>query len=141
MALLFELTQKLSQGFSALWARYPLKKSKQDAEKAFGQVVKTPAIEEQIHAALDWQIPEWEAMDWYTPPLLGTYLRKERFTDEPTKPKAPTMTRSHATVRPFTTEAVTQRTAVSKIQALIQSGMDPEAAKRQVYLELGWIKE
>ena len=86
MALL-QLAQKLSQGFSVLWARYPVRKSKQDAIKAFGQVVTTPEIEAQIHAALDWQIPEWEAMDWYTPPLLGTYLRKERFTDEPTKKK------------------------------------------------------
>jgi hypothetical protein len=93
MALLFEMTAKLVHGFQAFWDRYPLRKAKQDAAKAWDQVVKTPEIEAQIHSALDWQIEEWEAMEWYTPPLPATYLRKGRYEDEPTKKKSPTASR------------------------------------------------
>lgn len=139
MALLFELKQKLSQGFSAFWERYPRREAKKDATKAWDQVVKTPQIEAQIHAALDWQIPHWDSLEWYTPPLPATYLRGERFTDEPTKPK--TATASRPIGRPPAPEQVQQTVAVSKIQQLMRDGMDREAAKRQVYLELGWIKE
>lgn len=93
MALLFQIAQTLSQGFQAFKARYPRREAWKDAEKAWGQVVKdNTETEHQIHAALDWQIPYWESLDWYTPPLPATYLRQERFTDEPPtrpKPKAP----------------------------------------------------
>ncbi len=95
MALLLQLTQKLAQGFVAFYSRYPRKEAKKDAIKAWGQVVNDdPAIEAQIHAALDWQIPHWESLDWYTPPLPASYLRGERFTDEqpaPPKPKTATV--------------------------------------------------
>jgi len=84
MALFLHLTQKLAQGFMAFYSRYPRKEARKDAIKAWGQVVKDdPAIEAQIHTALDWQIPHWESLDWYTPPLPASYLRGERFTDEP----------------------------------------------------------
>ena len=139
MALLFELKQKLSQGFSGFWARYPIRKARKDAIKAWEERV-TPEIEEEIHKALDWQIPEWEAMDWYTPPLPATYIRKERYTDQPSKPKSPMPSRPTANVRPQTTEQITQTVAVSKIQSLIRNGLSPEEAKFTVYRELGWIK-
>jgi hypothetical protein len=89
MALLFQLTQKLTQGFQALWVRYPNKSAKKDAEKAYGQVVTTPEIDAEVHEALDWQIPHWETMEWYHPPYLATYLRKQRFKDEPPPTKTP----------------------------------------------------
>lgn len=138
MALLFQLTQKLSQGFSAFWARYPVRKAKQDAEKAWNQKV-TPEIEEEIHKALDWQIPEWEAMDWYTPPLPATYIRKERYTDQPTKPKPKTI--NPATVTRHVTMAEQQLDARNRIHSLIATGMEPEEAKDQVYRALGWRKD
>ncbi len=90
MALLFQLSQKLVQGFQALWVRYPNKSAKKDAEKAYQQVVTTPEIDAKVNQALDWQIPHWETLEWYQPPYLATYLRKERFNDEPPKPKTPT---------------------------------------------------
>ena len=136
MALLFQLTQKLSQGFSAFWARYPVRKAKQDAEKAWNQKV-TPEIEEEIHKALDWQIPEWEALDWYTPPLPATYIRQERYTDQPTKKKT---TPSLAIVKAIPPGAMTQQEALAQIQFLVSRGMDQEAAKDQVYRALGWRK-
>jgi hypothetical protein len=139
MALLFEIRQRLSQGFSALWARYPNKNAKKDAQKAFGQVVTTPAIEDEVHRALDWQIRHWETLDWYQPPYLATYLRQERFRDEPPTPKRPT--RSLAIVKGSTPEQTQQQDVTARIQCLISRGMDPEDAKQQVYRELGWIKE
>lgn len=96
MALLLQLSQKLAQGFHAVWVRYPNKSAKKDAEKAFNQVVKTPEIEDEIHAALDWQLPYWETLEWYHPPYLATYLRKERFRDEK-PPEKPTPTRNRTT--------------------------------------------
>lgn len=92
MALLFQMTPKLSQGFSVLWARYPNKKDRKGAERVYNKIV-TPEIDAKIHAALDWQIPEWDAMEWYTPPYLKTYLNQERFNDEPTTKKPPTPSR------------------------------------------------
>lgn len=137
MALLFEQIQKLAHGFSAFWARYPNRKAKKDAAKAWDQVVTTPEIEEEIHHALDWQIPEWAAMTWYTPPLPATYLRNERWTDEPTKPK----TISPATVTRHVTMAEQQLDARNRIHSLIATGMSPEEAKDQVYRAIGWVKD
>lgn len=135
MALLFKLAQTLSAGFQGFWARYPNKSSKKDAEKAFGQVVKTPEIEDEIHAALDWQIPHWQTLEWYQPPYAATYLRKERFRDEP-----PTPTPSRPIAKAVPPMALQQMDAAAQIKALITSGMEPEAAKRQVYLAMGWVK-
>jgi hypothetical protein len=137
MALLLQLTQKPAHGFSALWARYPNKNAKKDAQKAYGQVVTTPAIDEEVNAALDWQIPHWQTLDWYHPPYLATYLRKERFRDEP--PKTPT--RNLAIVKGTTPEQTQAQDAVTRIAFLISRGMDREEAKRTVYLEMKWIKE
>ena len=72
--------------FHSAWARYPTKSAKKDAQKAWGQVVTTPEIEAEIHAALDWQIPHWREMGWYHPPYFASYLRGERWTDQ--KPTA-----------------------------------------------------
>ena len=80
---LFQAAPNAAHGFSALWARYPNKNGKKDAEKAYGQVVTSAEIEGQIHAALDWQLVEWASLDWYHPPYLATYLRKARYQDEP----------------------------------------------------------
>lgn len=140
---MFELKQKLSQGFSAFWVRYPNRKAKKDAEKAWGQVVTSASVEEEIHKALDWQIPEWAAMTWYTPPLPATYLRNERWTDEPTtKTTASPITVKPPVVilKPQTTMAEQQMDAHARIVSLIATGMSPDEAKDQIYREMGWIK-
>lgn len=136
MALLFELKQKLSQGFSVLWSRYPNKKDKKGAEKVYDKIV-TPEIDEKIHAALDWQIPEWEALEWYTPPYLKTYLNQERWTDQPTKKT--TINRPTAKVLPLMAQQ--QMDAASRIRSLVALGVSPEDAKQQVYRDMGWVKE
>lgn len=83
-----------TQGFDRFWARYPNHSSRKDAEKAWGQIVTSPQIEADVHRGLDWQIPHWQTLPWYHPPYAATYLRKERFRDEPQgTTQAPVMTR------------------------------------------------
>lgn len=136
MALLLQLTQKLAHGFQAFYARYPLKKARKDAEKAWTQVKPTPETEEAIHAALDWQIPYWQSMEWYTPPYPASYLRGERWTDE--QPKT-TINRATAKVVPLMAQQ--QMDAASRIKSLIAAGVPPDDAKQTVYREMGWVKE
>jgi hypothetical protein len=89
MALLFELTQKLSQGFSAFWIRWPRKVDKAAAEREWNKVVK-PSDEPLIHEALDWQLPEFERRDPEFIPHARTWLHNRRWDDEKPKPKATT---------------------------------------------------
>lgn len=93
MALLLKLTQKLAQGFLGFYNRYPRREARKDAEKAWGQIRVTPETEEAIHKALDWQVPLYEQREKHFIPLPASYLRGERWTDEPPtppKPKSPT---------------------------------------------------
>lgn len=138
MALLFQLKQKLSEGFVGLWKRYPNKSAKKDAQKAYGQVVTTPAIHEEVDSALDWQIPHWETLEWYHPPYLASYLRGERFKDQQPIPKTPT--RNLAIVKGSTPEQVQQQDVIARIEFLIRRGTPPEEAKQIIYREMGWVK-
>jgi hypothetical protein len=140
MGLLLQLTQKLAHGFLGFYNRYPRKEARKDAEKAWGQAKVTPEIEDAIHKALDWQIPLYEQREKHFIPLPASYLRGERWTDEPpTPPKSPM--RSLAIVKGSTPEQTQQQDVTARIQCLISRGMDREDAKQQVYRELGWIKE
>lgn len=89
MALLFQIGQKLACGFQAFWDRYPRREAKKDAAKAWNQIKPTPETEDLIHQALDWQIPLWEHREIKYVPLPATYLRGERWTDEPPTPTKP----------------------------------------------------
>jgi hypothetical protein len=93
MALLFQLTQKLSQGFSEFWIRWPRKVARKEAEKAWNQEV-TAEDEPAIHAALDWQVPIFERRDPERIPHAATWIRGRRWDDEPPK----TTTASRPTV-------------------------------------------
>lgn len=133
MALLFQLTQKVTQGFSAFWSRWPRKVAKLEAEKAWKHVV-TPEDEEPIQNALDWQVPMFKQRQAEHIPHAATWIRGRRWEDEPP-------TRTPSTARPQTPAQRHQQQAVMKIERLIQGGMSAEEAKRTVYRELGWIKE
>ena len=139
MALLFELKQKLSQGFSAFWIRWPRKVGKLEAEREWKKVVK-PEDEDAIHAALDWQVPIFERRDPEHIPHARTWLHNRRWDDEKPAPPKPTMTRSPAIVRATTPEQITSQNVTAQIELLIKRGMSPEDAKQQVYREIGWVK-
>jgi hypothetical protein len=139
MGLLLKLTQRLAHGFLGFYDRYPRKEARKDAEKAWGQLKVTPETEEKIHAALDWQIPIYEQREKHFIPLPASYLRGERWTDEPPTPPKP-KTISPATVTRHVTMAEQQLDARNRIHSLIAAGMSPEDAKDQVYRAIGWIK-
>lgn len=83
MALLFQIAQKVSLGFHAFWDRWPRKEAKKDANKAWDKLKPSPELEAEIHAALDWQVPMLEQRDTEFIPLAATWIRGERWTDQP----------------------------------------------------------
>lgn len=84
MALLLQLTQKLSHGFASFWQRWPRRVARMEAVKAWNQVVKDdPETEDQIHAALDWQVPIFEQRQPEHIPHAATWIRGRRWEDEP----------------------------------------------------------
>lgn len=134
MALFLQLTQKLSQGFSAAWIRWPRKEAKKDAEKAWGQKVKTPETEEKIHGALDWQLPILEQREPQYIPLFATWLRGERWEDEPptpAKPRAPVLSPRQASEVTRITDQLNKTEEVKRLMR--EEGLTREDASRRVF--------
>lgn len=142
MALLFQLSQKLAQGFEDFWAIWVRKEAKLDAKKAWNQKVTTPEIEDKVFKAMEWQGPIFMQRETQFRPLAATWLRGERWEDEPPQPPTPPKpkTISPAIVKPITTMAEQQLDARNRIRSLVAAGVDPEDAKDQVFKELGWRK-
>lgn len=121
MALLLALSQKLAQGFSAFWVRWPKKVGKQEAEQAWKKYVR-PEDEEPIHKALDWQVPILEQREWEYIPHAKTWIRNRRWEDEPPappRPKLPPPTR-------FTQMAAGSDRPVSEQQAAVRARLAEE---------------
>lgn len=75
-------------GWLRFWDKYPHRRSKKDARKAWADISPSPELVERILAALTWQIADWEnKADWYTPPYPASWLRAERWEDEPPRQK------------------------------------------------------
>jgi hypothetical protein len=83
----------LDAGFAAFWAAYPRRKHKKDARKAWADLRHTAALHAEILAALVWQTEEWATRPVMYTPLPASYLRGERWTDEPDRPETPVNTR------------------------------------------------
>ena len=93
---LLKLVQKNcpEQTFAAVWQPYPRKESRKDALKAWCELDPDAVLIDMILSALEWQVVVWASRaDWYTPPLFGSYIRSERWTDEP-----PTRTTRNPTI-------------------------------------------
>lgn len=74
--------------WARFWAVYPLKVSKKDARVAWIQVNPDALLVERMVQALAWQAPLWQQQGYGTP-YPATWLRAERWTDEPPRqPKA-----------------------------------------------------
>lgn len=74
----------MSDGFVMFWAAYPKRKARKDAEKAWSQVRGDDHVE-AILAALAWQTQQadWLKEGGQFVPYPASYLRGERWTDEP----------------------------------------------------------
>jgi hypothetical protein len=68
-------------GFDHFWRTYPRRQARKDALRAWRQLRPSAETQQAILDALKWQVPGWTDLA-YTP-LPATYLRGERWTDEP----------------------------------------------------------
>ena len=68
--------------FARFWSVYPWRAAKQEARLAWAQMQPSAALVDRMLEALRWQVPLWTRQGWGTP-YPATYLRNERWTDEP----------------------------------------------------------
>lgn len=77
-------------GFDRFWQAYPRHVGKKDAQKVWAKLHPGPVLLDQILAALRWQAhtPQWTKDGGAFIPYPATWLRAERWEDEPfdTKP-------------------------------------------------------
>jgi hypothetical protein len=64
------------------WDEYPLRVAKKDARKAWAELEPSPELVDRMLETLAWQVPKW-ARDGYGTPYPASWLRAERWTDEP----------------------------------------------------------
>ena len=74
--------EEREQEFDAFWAAYPKKRDKGHAVKAY-RAARKKASDVEILTGLTRQLPEWSKADPKFIPLAATWLRGERWEDEP----------------------------------------------------------
>ena len=67
------------------WNAYEKRSAKKDARKAWAELNPSPEVVDRMVSALAWQFqqPDWVKQGRMFAPLPATYLRGERWTDEP----------------------------------------------------------
>lgn len=87
-------------GFEAFWKEYPNHKAKKDALKAWRSIRPTADTQLLILEALSWQKLQrsWLKDHGEFVPYAATWLRGERWTDQPISVPRPTKTRVHSKV-------------------------------------------
>ena len=73
------------EDFDLFWAAYPRRVGKGDARRVWNKLRPSPAFVQQILAALSWQVLQtsWTKDGGQYIPYPATYLRQERWDDEP----------------------------------------------------------
>jgi hypothetical protein len=76
-----------TEGFARFWSAYPNKKAKGEARKAWAQLNPDDETVQKMLAALKWQArqPTWLKDGGQYIPHPATWLRAERWDDEPTQ--------------------------------------------------------
>lgn len=64
------------------WDAYPSRVAKKDARKAWMDVRPSPDLVDRMLTALEWQSAQWSRQGYGTP-YPASWLRAERWTDEP----------------------------------------------------------
>lgn len=74
--------------FELFWRAYPKRVAKKDAMKAWRKLDPSPELVQRILVALAWQIEtdQWQRDDGQYVPYPASYLRGERWDDEPVAP-------------------------------------------------------
>lgn len=77
--------------FAAFWKNYPRKTGKKEARKAWVKLCVTDALLDKMLTALAWQSqqPQWVKDGGSFIPHPATWLRAERWDDEPFEPLVP----------------------------------------------------
>lgn len=77
----------LAPGFVEFWTAYPKHRSRADAEKAWNKLAPDAGLQQQILAALAWQVksPDWMKDNGQYVPLPASWLRARRWEDEPVR--------------------------------------------------------
>ncbi len=80
-----KLRLSADESFNRFWLAYPKKKARLDALKAWTALKPQLVLVEEILSALDWQTRsyEWRKNGGMFVPLPASWLRGERWTDEP----------------------------------------------------------
>ncbi len=75
----------IDDGFNVFWAEYPKHIAKKDALKAWTKLQPSAELLDTILQALRWQkaTPAWQKEAGTYVPLAATWLRGERWDDEP----------------------------------------------------------
>lgn len=82
--------------FAEFYELYPRKKSRMDAEKAWGQMLKKGVSAEEIMAGLRRNLPELKRKDPQFVPYPASWLRAGSWEDEPDAPSRANRTLSDA---------------------------------------------
>jgi hypothetical protein len=79
------------------WNAYPKRVAKKEARKAWAELNPSSAVVDQMIATLAWQsrTPAWTKQNRAFAPYPASWIRAERWTDEPCQPP-PTTTRAPA---------------------------------------------
>ncbi len=93
----YRMSAEDDPGFAAFWAKYPRRVSKKDARKAWAELRPDAELVADILAALEWQAqqPQWLKDGGAFIPYPASWLRAERWEDEPTN--VPTLTAKTST--------------------------------------------
>jgi hypothetical protein len=77
----------VEDAFAQFWSIYPRRVARKDALKAWAQLNPDAATVQAILDALAWQVKQeqWRRDDGAYVPYAATYLRGERWTDDPPK--------------------------------------------------------
>lgn len=107
-------TAALLDRFARFWVAYPKKVAKADARKAWLALAPDEALLGRMVSALAWQrlTPQWSRDDGQYIPYPATWLRAERWDDEPFHP--PAEAAAHAPTR----DGYTLRSAHTALEAL-----------------------
>lgn len=72
-------------GFDLFWSVYPKRVAKADARKAWAKLNPSEELIQKIVKALSWQArqEQWQRDNGQFAPYPGTYIRGERWDDEP----------------------------------------------------------
>jgi hypothetical protein len=96
--------------FDRFWAAYPRKQAKPEARKAWAKLAPSAALLDEMLAALAWQVasPQWTKDDGQYIPHPATWLRGERWSDEPVRVPTRGQAPSHAWTCPHTTRCASR---------------------------------